>query len=788
MVIGLTVAIGSMVVVGGFLAKIPLPTAAPGDESSKVYDVQGREVGSFHGEQNRTIVPLSAISNNLKDAVVAAEDRSFFTHPGVSLRGIFRAALTNFRQGEIGQGASTITQQYARAVSGIGTERSYLRKLKEATLAVKMEKTLTKNKILENYLNTVYFGRGAYGAEAAAQTYFKKPSRDLDVAESAYLAGIIRSPNTYQYDGNPAGPSVQAVATIKDRVLDAMLASGYVDQARLAEGKAVQLHTRFIFGQSAEQDSPVAGYFIEYVRKLLLGEFQISEADLLGGGLKIYTTLDLDMQLAAEEAVRSTMDLPTDPEVALLAMEPQGHVKAMVGGRVVDDFERARGFNFAANLPGEDGGRQAGSAFKIFGAAALLDEGKSVNSVFNAPSSIEITSRRCRNADGSAWKVSNFGNAGYGPMNMIEATTRSVNTVYAQMMEKVVSPANFMSMAAKAGISIPQVDAGCALTLGTSPVTPLEMARAYVTFAARGKRPEPLVITRVEASDGTLLHERRPRTEQTIDRNVADTVNWILKQNIQRGTGTGAKLPWPAMGKTGTSQNNGDASFAGATPELAAVVWMGYAPVQQTDSNGRVKTVIPLMDSVHGRQVTGGSFPATIWKKFMAEALKKYPEHSDFPTPKITGEVLNPPPVCPDPVKRIDEGGQPGDSGDEDDQSFEIASAADGNTQEDRDPRCPQPVPSPAPTPEFCGFEPCEEGEEPDTSVTLPAMPTTSPCFPFDCDDDDVREPRETTTTRPPRGSTTTTDPPISPTVPDDDCFPLCPSPDPDPAPDEEED
>lgn len=627
-----------LLLAAGFFAEVPLPRAAPVDQSSMVYDAQGKVIGSFHGDQNRTIVDVNQISLRLKDAVVAAEDRTFYTHAGVSLKGIFRAAVTNLRQGEIGQGASTITQQYARTFQAIGKEQTYLRKLKEATLAVKIEKSLTKPKILENYLNTVYFGRGAYGAEAAAQTYFKKPAGQLDLAEAAYLAGVIRSPNRYQLEAGAEG-----VATIKAQVLDSMLRAGFIDQATLEQARAVDLTTRFQFGQSGELDSPKAGYFIEYVRKLLLREFKVAEKDLLGGGLKIYTTLDSSMQDAAEEAVRSTMDKPQDPEVALLAMDPEGQVRAMVGGREVGDTQRARGFNFAANLPGDPGGRQPGSAFKPLALAAFLDEGKSIYSKFAAPSLLQIESKRCRNEDGTPWRVANFDDAGFGELDMIEATTKSVNTIYAQVMDRVVTPARFISMAQNAGIEIPRSDSGCALTLGTTDVTPLEMARAYATFAARGRRPEPLFVTRVEAPDGTTILDRSPRTEQTIDPNVADTVNWVLKQNIQRGTGTGAKLPWPAMGKTGTAQNYADAFFAGSTPELTAVVWMGYPP-------GGNPPQIPVMTNVRGVRVTGGSFPATIWKKFMTQALKNS-RHTDFPTPaSLEGEILPASPVpCPAP-------------------------------------------------------------------------------------------------------------------------------------------
>lgn len=595
-------------------------------------------IGTFHGVQNRTIVDLAEISLRLKDAVVAAEDRTFYTHTGVSLKGIARAAITNFRQGEIGQGASTITQQYARTFQVIGKDRTYLRKLKEATLAVKIEKSLTKQKILESYLNTVYFGRGAYGAEAAAQTYFKKSAGQLDLAEAAYLAGLIRSPNKYQLEAGAEG-----VAQIKGKVLDAMWRADFIDSAKRDEAKGVDLATRFKFGQSAEQDSPKAGYFIEYVRKLLVRDYKVAEKDLLGGGLKIYTTLSSSMQDAAEQAVRSTMDKPEDPEVALIAMDPQGQVRAMVGGRVVDDRERARGFNFAANLPGDSGGRQPGSAFKPIALAAFLDEGNSVNSKFSAPSFLQFDSKRCANADGTPWKVSNFDDVGFGELNLVDATTKSVNTIYAQVMDQVVTPAKFISMAQNVGIEIPKSDSGCALTLGTTDVTPLEMARAYATFASRGRRPEPMFITRVEAKDKTILFEQRPRTEQTIDPNVADTVNWVLKQNVQRGTGTRAKLAWPAMGKTGTAQNHSDASFAGSTPELTAVVWLGYPPVGRPPQ-------IPVMTNVRGERVTGGSFPAIIWKKFMSQALQDS-KHSDFTAPKsLGGELLAPSPVpCPVP-------------------------------------------------------------------------------------------------------------------------------------------
>ena len=725
LILALVVAGFVLMKLAGLLADIPLPAAAPGAQSSKLYDAQGQVIHTFHGTENRTIVPLDAISTSLKQAVIAAEDRGFYTHPGVSIKGIVRAAFSNFREGEIGQGASTITQQYARTFATVGKERTFARKLREATMAVKIERVYSKDKILEFYLNTVYFGRGAYGAEAAAQAYFKKSAKDLDVPESAYLAGIIRSPGRYQVETNPQG-----VPMIRNRVLVAMNRAGFITPSELQAAQQVDMASRFKLSKpTAELDTPRAGYFVEYVRNLLLKEFQIQEKDLLGGGLKIYTSLDLRMQDAAENAVRTTMDRGDDPEVGLLAMDSQGQVKAMVGGRNVDDARRARGFNFAANLPGDDGGRQAGSAFKPIALAAFVDAGKSIRSSFPGPSKISIDSALCLN-EGKPWEVSNFDNAAYGNLDITEATTKSVNTIYAQMMDKVVTPKAFIEMSGKLGISIPPVDEGCALTLGTTPVTPMEMARAYATFAARGKRPDPLVVLKIVSPQGETIVEKRPRSEQTINQNIADTVSWILKQNIVGGTGTGAKIQWPAMGKTGTAQDHQDASFVGSTPELTTAVWMGY-PVDP------VTKEIPLMKNVRGKRVTGGSFPATMWKKFMSDALKLYERHSDFPAPKITGEVISPPPPpCPEATVPGPLNGSPG-------ADPQANPGVDGQVS-DRCARPPEPSPSPAPSPSptLCGefpFPPCAPGQE-QTGGGDPTAPNTrrndneKPCLFLRCD------------------------------------------------------
>jgi len=663
---------------------VPSPQDAPGGRPTEVLAADGKVIGTLQAEHNRKIVSLDQISPLLRKAVVATEDRNFYHHGGVSFKGMVRALFTNVRSGGVAQGGSTITQQYARvAYSEIGRQRSIFRKIKEIILAKKIEGRYSKDEILGLYLNTIYFGRGAYGAEAAAQTYFRKPASQLELGEAAYLAGIIRSPQNLQIDKNAEG-----AISIRNKVLEDMVTTGAASRADADKARATDLAKQVKLGQVLKRTSATAGFFLEYVRRLLTTpEYGLTEAEVLGGGLKVQTGLDLRMQTAAENAVVSTLPSSNDPEAALVAMDPQGNVKAMVGGRDVNDPARSTGFNFAANLRSSDtGGRQAGSAFKPFALAAFIDEGKSVQSRFPGPAKIEISSPRCRNQDGSPWKVSNFENESFGSIDIFDATAHSVNTVFAQIMDKVVSPTKFVEMAGNAGINIPKRDLGCALTLGTPTVTPLQMARAFTTFAARGKRPEPLIISSVTSAKGGSIKEQTPKSERTMQTNVADTVNYVLQGPLQKGTATGAKLSRQAAGKTGTTENYVDAWFAGYTPALTAVVWMGFPP----DGSGR----IPRMTNVQGKKVTGGSFPATIWKKFMEEALQGLSSGS-FATPQLNGDIINP----------------------------GVTSCQNASSPEAESPSpCPSPTPSPSPSP-----SPNEPSPE---SPAFSPQPVFSPVFP----------------------------------------------------------
>lgn len=686
------------------LATAPLPEMLQPAQSSKILATDGQVIATLHGEENRTIVPLDEISPLLQVALLYAEDREFFEHQGMSVRAVARAARANLEEGTISQGGSTLTQQLVRnTMPDIGKERTYIRKAKEAYWAMRLEAQMSKPKIMERYLNTVYFGRGAYGAEAAARTYFKISAAELTPGQAAFLAGVIRSPERYQIDRNPDGAT-----QLRNNILNGMAEAGYLGPGEAESGVAEDLVAQYKPGMSIEVDSPRAGYFVEYVRRILKRDFGLSDEQILSGGLQIHTTLDLQMQDAAEEAVRSTLDSEDDPEAAMIAMDPKGRVRAMVGGRDVDSLDRLRGFNFAVDINNTGGGRQAGSAFKPLALAAFLEEGKSLSSTFNGMSPIKFEEGRCKNGE-EPWEVGNFANTSFGAMDVTAATLSSVNTVYAQLMDNVVTPEKFIEIAGRTGIKIPEFDAGCALTLGTSDVTPLEMATAYTTFAQRGERPEPLVITAILRPDGSVVAERGPNVERVMETNVADSVNYVLERNIQAGTGTAARIGRPAAGKTGTTQNHQNAWFAGYTPELTTVVWMGYAP----GPDG----TIPEMTRVRGRQVTGGSFPALIWRRFMSEALTEV-KASDFMRPKFGGELVRPKLVVPDTTLALAD--RPSDSG-------------SSSSQPDTSGSSANPPPQPPPEP------PRPSRSQPDRSApernetTDRLRQVVLPCFPF-CD------------------------------------------------------
>lgn len=592
---------------GYALAGIELPEGRAQELTSFVcaVDVAGgcnaeNAIASFHGEEDRTYVPLDQVPQVMVDAVLAAEDRDFFSHGGIDPMAIVRALWHDLRN-ESTQGGSTITQQYVKAVY-LSSERTLTRKIREAVLAVKVEQRLTKQEILERYLNAIYFGRGAYGVSAASRSYFGHDLSAMNLAEAAYLAGLIRSPET----ADPIKDPDRARAR-RRTVLEAMAETGRVSAAELAAADADRFDNVIVrtprqgLGE-VEGEEFGTEYVVAYVKRQL-EQMGFSDAEIFGGGLRVYTTLDMAMQRQAYEAVTRTLDQPDDPNAALVALDQSGHIKAMVGGT---DFDRDQVNSAVPPSDGGGSGRQPGSSFKPFVLAAALDQGISLSSRFESPSRLVL-----RGADGGRDWVVNNAEQSAGVLSLVEATRHSSNTVFAQLMTKV-TPAVVVPLAERMGISadLPEVSS---LVLGAGEVSPLDMAAAYSTLARRGTHVPPTVITRVERPDGSVVDFPQPRTE-VLDEAVADQVIYAMQQVVLGGTGAGANPGFPVAGKTGTTDDYRDAWFVGFAPNgFTTAVWMGYPNPPGEPPR--------YMDDVHGRRVHGGTFPATIWRRFMADAL-----------------------------------------------------------------------------------------------------------------------------------------------------------------------
>ncbi|MCX8007792.1 MAG: PBP1A family penicillin-binding protein [Coriobacteriia bacterium] len=571
-------------------------------QTTRIYSADGKLLANLYLE-NRQVVPLAKISPHLQKAIVAVEDERFWTHKGFDTIGIVRAAITNLRAGGVQEGASTITQQIVRNTV-LADERfdiSLRRKAREAYLAYQLEKRMSKTDILGMYLNTVYFGEGAYGAESASLTFFGKHASDLTIAEAALLAGLPQGPSRLNPYTNP-----DAAYARRQWVLKRMFETGAITSQEYEAAKQEPVVLKRA-PQVAETGVYQAPYFVAHVKKILQEKY--GTALVFKGGLTVYTTLDTRTQTLAENAVRNVLDRPGDPDAALVAIDPDtGYIKALVGGR---DWETNK-FNFATQAH-----RQAGSAFKVFTLVTALEEGMPPHRMLDSSSPAVIKT------GGKPWVVDNAEGHGRGYITLQAATVGSVNTCYARLI-KELGAEKVIKTAKRMGITSP-LKPYLSVTLGTQGVTPLEMASAFGTLAANGRHFPPVAVTKIKDANGKVIFEAKPEGRQAISHSIAFAATKILKGVISSGTATRARIGRPAAGKTGTTQDYRDAWFVGYTPDLVCAVWMGYTPERP-------------MRNVHGRRVFGGTFPAQIWHDFMIEALKGTPvrDFTPAPAPKYT--------------------------------------------------------------------------------------------------------------------------------------------------------
>ena len=587
-----------------FTVDIPDPNAYVNSQSTIIQYSNGAEIGRV-GTQNRQIVPLAKIPLNVRHAVLAAEDRGFYSNRAFSITGIARAVLNNLKGGSL-QGGSTITQQYAKTAF-LNPSRTIQRKIKELVISIKLENQLSKDQIFESYLNTIYFGRGSYGVMTASQQYFNRNVDQLTNSQAAVIASILRSPGLY----DPAfkeGNKERLVARF-EYVKKGMVDAGWLSVKDAAKMKLPTVAPR----SSSGQLSGPKGHIIEAVQKEL-AKLGFSQDQLLVGGLVIKTTLDQKAQQSAVDAVNKfyPSKAPDNLRIGLVAIRPgTGEVVALYGGR---DY-LARQLSDATQSIA-----LAGSTFKPFAIIAALEQGIPLTSMWNGDSPQTFDDA------GKPYEVSNYGNEGWGQIDLLYATKHSINTVFVPLGIKV-GPVAVVDVARRAGIpeSVAMMPTP-SVVLGVASPHVIDVANAYATFAAQGIKSKPFLVTQVLGSNKGVLYQAKPETQEVFSKEVMADLTYALKGVVTGGTGAAAlALGRPAAGKTGTSQSNASAWFSAYTPQLAASV--AFFRDSASESLNGIGGLTSL---------TGGTFPAKIWTAFMKGALKGEPV-MDFPAPTNIG-------------------------------------------------------------------------------------------------------------------------------------------------------
>jgi penicillin-binding protein 1A len=572
-----------------------------------VYAADGSLLGSIPAERNREPVPMKRMSFWLPKATIAVEDKRFYQHGGIDYVGILRALWADVSAGKVVEGGSTITQQLVRNMY-TGREKTFDRKVKEACLAIKLADRWSRPKILQTYLNTVYYGNHAYGVEAAAETYFSRQAKNLNLAQAALIAGLPQAPSIYDPLHNPKAAIVR-----RTEVLKAMLEEQAITrrQYRWAVRQPLRLKPGRLYTRIKQP------YFFSYVIDQLE---QVYGANVVReGGLRVYTTIEPKLQYDANVAIRETLNEPNDPAAAIVSVEPgTGAIRAMTA---VIPGNKHNQFNLAAQSA-----RQAGSTFKTFVLAAAIEKGIDPDTTYYTSAPFTCTTGPWCADDykaGKPWTVSTYDHTYAGTISVTSATLRSDNTVYAQLTLDV-GPDKVWRLAKSLGVHLTQKPVA-SIGLGALSVSPLDMAAAYATFASGGIYAKPTGIRRVILPNGKLDKTAgwgKPQTKRVLPEGVAWKVNQVLAQNALYGTGAGSgDGTHPNAGKTGTTTDHADAWFDGYTRDFSTVVWMGYP-----------RGEIPMLD-VHGQAVAGATFPVPIWHLYMSEAEKGLPPRQ-FLTPK----------------------------------------------------------------------------------------------------------------------------------------------------------
>jgi penicillin-binding protein 1A len=573
-------------------------------QGTKIYDDNDEPMTELHVER-RILVPLAQIPQSLRDAILATEDRRFYKHWGIDPIGVARAVVQNYRRGRIVEGGSTITQQLTKVLF-LTPDKSLERKLKEAVLALELERRYSKDRILEMYLNQVYFGHGSYGVEAAARTFFGKPVSELTVKEAALIAGLPRAPSNYSpFDRGEAAKRRREV------VLRRM-----VDFGVLKDEEAKRLAKTDLGLIPPERRRTTGQYFVDYVQQSL--EAKYGPDLVLKGGLNVYTTLNPTMQLAAEQSLRdglkalqgrSAQARPGEsPEGAVITVEPQtGYVKAMVGG---SDFFRSE-FNRAVQAK-----RQPGSAFKPFIYIAALEAGFTpASQIEDSPVSYTVGGSQ------PVWKPENYDRKFRGSTTLQQAIEESVNVVTVKLQERI-GLAKTIQVARRLGVTSP-LDVNLSLALGTSDLSLLELTSAYGALANQGTWMPPVTIRYVTDAQGKLLEEHVPEGRDALAPETAYVITQMLRGVVERGTGQAAKaLGRPIAAKTGTTNDYSNAWFIGFTPRLATGVWVGY---------DRPRSL--------GKDETGSRVAVPIWVGYMGRVLGDSPKE-DFQVPDRVVSLL----------------------------------------------------------------------------------------------------------------------------------------------------